>query len=187
MPNLDSEPGNEAPSAPAADDAWKVFGAVNDWIRHADNKVGVTLAASGAVGVMLYNLVRALPPDVSGCAYLAPVLCGLALALAVVLCATALNPRIDPSDSVENPSTLATPSHLYFGDISTRWKREPYVRELADLVADPSRLIRELASQTHVNAHIAAQKMAATKRAVFALSVAVVALSVTAVVVVLHS
>lgn len=168
------------------DDAWKVFGLVNDWIRHADTKVGVTLATSGAVGVMLYNLVKALPRDVSGCAYIAPALCAALLVLTVMFCTFALNPRIRPADSVADPATLATPNHLYFGAISARWKREQYIAEFAELMTDPDALVQEVASQVHVNAQIASEKMTATARAIWTLSIAVAALAVTAVVVLFH-
>lgn len=168
------------------DDAWKVFGLVNDWIRHADTKVGVTLATSGAVGVMLYNLVKALPRDVSVCAYIAPVVCAVLLVLTVIFCTFALNPRIHSADSVANPATLTTPNHLYFGAISAQWKREQYIAEFVDLMTDPDALVQEVASQVHVNAQIASDKMRATVRAVWTLSLAVAALAVTAIVVLFH-
>ncbi|MDI9909369.1 Pycsar system effector family protein [Rhodococcus sp. IEGM 1406] len=177
--------GKEDAGRTATDDAWKVFSLVNDWIRHADNKVGVTLAASAAVGVMLYNLVRALPRGVSGCTYIAPAVCGVLLVLTVVFCTFALNPRIKAADSVDDPRTLTTPNHLYFGTIVT-WSREKYVAEFVELTADPEALAREIAGQVHVNAKIATEKMTATKRAVYALSSAVAALAVTAVVVIFH-
>jgi len=170
---------------PGSDDAWKEFNLVNDWIRHADNKVGVTLAASGAVGVMLYNLVRALPKDVSGCAYIAPVACGVLLIFTVVFCTFALNPRVKATDSVDDPSTLTKRDHLYFGSVAT-WSREKYVEEFVNLVSNSDALLREISVQIHVNAKIATDKMAATKRAVYALSGGVAALAVTAVVVIVH-
>ncbi|KQU38026.1 hypothetical protein ASG64_19250 [Rhodococcus sp. Leaf247] len=136
--------------------------------------------------MMLYNLVNALSKHGSGCAYIAPLGCALLLLLTVFFCASALNPRINPADSVADPETLKVPSHLYFGVISTHWKREQYVREFNELMVNPDALVREIASQVHVNAQIASDKMAATKRAIWMLTSAVGALAVTALVVLIQ-
>lgn len=180
-----TEPATDKPQT-GTDDAWKVFSLVNDWIRHSDTKVGVTLATSGAVGVMLYNLVRELPQGVSGCAYIAPVACAIPLVLTVMFCTFALNPRIRAADSVADPATLKAPNHLYFGAISAQWKRERYIDDFVDLMADPDALVKEVASQVHVNAQIASEKMEATKRAIWTLSIAVAGLAATAIVVLVH-
>src|SRR5262245_9128545 len=39
-----------------ADAAWRTLSLVNDWVRHAEAKASLTLAADGVVGTLLYNL-----------------------------------------------------------------------------------------------------------------------------------
>lgn len=153
---------------------------MNEWIRHADNKVGLTLAASGAVGVMLYNLVRALPECVSWWVYITPGVCAALLVLTVYFCTFALNPRTKAGDSVDDKATLSEPNLIFFGAIDSSWTREKYIHEIAGLTADRPKIIREVAAQIHVNAYIASKKFASTKRAVWALSLAVAALACTA-------
>ena len=45
-------------SEPNPDHAWKLLGLVNEWIRHSDAKAGVTLAFTGVLGAMAFNLAK---------------------------------------------------------------------------------------------------------------------------------
>ncbi|WP_236724935.1 hypothetical protein [Mycobacterium avium] len=51
----------------SAEDAWRVFLAINDWIKHADAKIAGTLAAAGVIAGVLYNVASGLehPPIVT--------------------------------------------------------------------------------------------------------------------------
>lgn len=51
------------PAQVSADQGWKLLSTVNEWIRFADAKAGAVLAFAGAMGTMLYNLVKDAVPD----------------------------------------------------------------------------------------------------------------------------
>ncbi len=51
---------------PDPDQAWRALSLVNDWVKHAEVKLGVVLTATGVSGGILFNLakdrrMRALP------------------------------------------------------------------------------------------------------------------------------
>ena len=78
---------------PEPDQAWKALGLVNDWIKHADAKVGATLGFSGVVAVLLYNLVKT-EDDPGWILSVVTVLCAVALVAGGGSAALALMPRL---------------------------------------------------------------------------------------------
>lgn len=139
---------------PEPDHAWKALSLVNDWIRHSDAKAGVTLAFVGALGAMLFNLLRdstVRNPGfdivvVAGCCF---------LLLTAVLCALTLTPRVNDRDAV--PEAI---NRLFFKSISKNFHgdRPGYAEVLSTLTSDPQELVKDLAHQIHANARIATVK-----------------------------
>jgi putative ubiquitin-RnfH superfamily antitoxin RatB of RatAB toxin-antitoxin module len=183
---------NLAPEAPPEvgptsepDQAWKALGLVNDWIKHAEAKVGATLAASGAVGVMLYNLVK----DENAPGFwlsAAAVACTVAIIGAGGSATLALIPRLsivrvakerkiqkaikggsdEPTQIVEDPVNL-----LFFSNIARHYKDDSpsYIEVLRSMTADPEELTRQIAHQVHANATVAHRKFAWANRAIMSL------------------
>jgi hypothetical protein len=177
-------PGKPSEVGPAAepDQAWKALSLVNDWIKHAEAKVGATLAASGAAGVMLYNLVKDKNSP------------GFWLSVTVVACAAtiigaglsatlALIPRLsiariarvrkkrDINTAVndnlahvsEDPVNL-----LFFSNIAQHYSDDgpSYIEVLRSMTADPEKLTRQIAHQVHANATVAHRKFTWANRAI---------------------
>ena len=87
------EPPIVTENGPEPDQAWKALSLVNDWIKHADAKVGATLAVSGVVAIMLYNLVKS-QHEPGFWLSIFTVLCAVAVAAAGGSAALALMPRV---------------------------------------------------------------------------------------------
>lgn len=163
------------------DAAWRTLGLMNDWIKHADAKAGITLAATGAGAVLLFNLTEAIPPSTCWY-YFAPSALATVLLLGAAYCCTkALIPRTKPTDSVVSSRTLKPRNPLFYGDIAGKWKREPYVRLWAKLAKDDATLVAHIGAQIHVNADIASIKFEWTNRAVRVLASAAGSLALVAV------
>lgn len=153
---------SDEPPAPNPDHAWKLLTLVNEWIRHSDTKAGATLAFTGVLGTMLFNLVRiptarSLPFDlivVAGCCF---------LLLTAALCAMTLTPRVDDSDA--DPGAI---NRLFFDSISRNFRgdRPRYTEVLSTLTSDPYELVKDLAHQVHANAKIATLKAKFAKWAI---------------------
>ncbi|MBZ4487418.1 DUF5706 domain-containing protein [Microbacterium sp. cx-55] len=136
------------------DHAWKALGLVNEWIRHADAKAGVTLAFTGVLAAMLFNLVK----DFESRTVWSDAVVVAACVLLVVtggLCAWTLTPRVRDKDA----SNLAI-NRLFYASISKNFKgdRHRYVDVLHTLTADSDELTRDIAHQVHANAEIATTK-----------------------------
>ncbi|MGD8150433.1 Pycsar system effector family protein [Ornithinimicrobium sp. Y1694] len=147
-----------APTAPGAavtaEQAWKLLSMVNEWIRFADAKAGATLAFSGVMGTLLYNLVKDLHQRTTWLDVTVVLTCTL-LFLAVLLAGWTIAPRMKGKDVV--PDTI---NNLYFASIAANYKgnRLAYREELGRLSTDSQALVEELADQIHVNATIATAK-----------------------------
>lgn len=152
----------DAVAQPNPDHAWKTLSLVNEWIRHSDAKAGVTLAFTGVLSNMVFNMVkdfdrRSIPFDA-----LVVLACAL-LALTAALCGWTLTPRVNDRDA--DPVAI---NRLYFGSISHHFKgmRPQYSDVLCTLTADPPELIKDLAAQIHANARIATVKAKSAKWAI---------------------
>lgn len=151
-----------ADAGPDPDHAWKTLGLVNEWIRHSDAKAGVTLAFTGFLATMIFNLVNDFDRRSTIFDVLVVIACAL-LVLTAGLCGWTLTPRVKDGDAEPVSINL-----LYFGSISRHFKgkRPQYGEVLSTLTADPSELIKDLAAQIHANAKIATTKARFAKWAI---------------------
>lgn len=168
---------DRATSGPDPDQAWKVLALVNEWIRHSDAKAGVTLAFTGVLGTMTFNLARDFESRSPTFDALVVVACAL-LVLTGGLCGWTLTPRVNDKGADRDAI-----NRLFFASISRNFKgkREEYADVLHTLTADPVQLTRDLAHQIHANARIATIKAEFAKwamRSAFAAGVTVAALAI---------
>ncbi|MGW2614683.1 Pycsar system effector family protein [Streptomyces sp. NPDC001500] len=135
------------------DQAWKALSLVVDWIRHAEAKAAATLASSGVVATILYNLVKEQSNPPFSVAFTA-VACGSLVSVAATCAGIALRPRLR---SKEEPT-----STLYYHHIARKYTRGQgsglYIESLKSLTADSDQLVAEIASQVWANAHVARDK-----------------------------
>lgn len=168
----------ELAPAPNPDHAWKALSLMNEWIRHSDAKAGVTLAFTGVLATMAFNLVKDFHHRSPGFDVLIVAACAL-LATTAALCGWTLTPRVNDRDA--DPEAM---NRLYFASISHhyRGKRPHYGQVLSTLTADAAELTQELADQIHANAKIATVKAACAKwaiRSAFASGAVVATLAIT--------
>lgn len=141
---------------------------VNDWIRFADAKAGATLGFSGAMGTLLFNVVKDLR-HVNALLDTTVVITCVLLFAAVLLAGWTIAPRTRDADVV--PDTI---SRLFFASIAKHYKgqRLAYRDEMKRLSTDTEALLVELADQIHANASIATRK---NKRIAWAIRAALAA------------
>lgn len=161
-----------------ADHAWKLLSLVNEWIRHADAKATATLAFTGALGALLYNLVKKQTDAGVAFNIFAVVTC-IALGLALLFCGLTLTPRVKDNDQDADPDTI---NRVFFGSITKHYdgQRPAYRDVVRTLTEDPHELIRDLADQIHTNARIATTKNRHVQWAIRSLLAAAVCLAVVA-------
>jgi len=185
---------------PDPDQAWKALSLVNDWVKHAEAKVGATLATTGVVGVMLYNLVKAQNTPGPLLSVFA-VVCAVAVFLAGCSAALALMPRLTIVSRIERlkairrdrkaPTDESTESPedpvnvLFFSNIAKAYDKDSpsYIEVLRALTSDREQLTRQIAHQVHANATVAHRKFTWADRAIKLLVLALIALSAVAVIV----
>jgi hypothetical protein len=168
----------ETPPSPNPDQAWKLLSLVNEWIRHSDAKAGVTLAFTGALGAMTFNLASGFETRTLLFDVVVVVACVL-LTVTAGLCGWTLTPRVNDKDA--DPESI---NRLFFASISHHFKgeRPRYSEVLSTLTADPHELIKDLADQIHSNAGIATLKAKYAKwaiRSALATGLAVAILAIT--------
>lgn len=196
-PGKEVASGAEIGSDADPDQAWKSLGLVNDWIKHADAKVGATLAASGVTAVMLYNLVKGEHHPGFWLSLFA-IFCGVSVVLAGASAALALIPRLKIETRLARRQALreantsgaapvAIPKDdpvnlLFFTNIAKQYDGDgpSYVEVLSALTADRQRLTRQIAHQVHANATVAHRKFTWADRAIKFLIAAVAALGIVA-------
>ncbi|MCU0277319.1 MAG: DUF5706 domain-containing protein [Candidatus Nanopelagicales bacterium] len=151
---------------PDTDQAWKSLSLVNDWVKHAEAKLGVTLAATGVSGGLLFNLVKDRG-DTTWAFNVAAAVCCVAVFVAGVCAMIGLYPvvrlRQRTADEAINP--------LFFHDIATAYKGDApsYSAVLHTLTTNPDDLVRHLSQQVHANATVAQRKYRWANRAIRAL------------------
>lgn len=157
------------------DQAWKMLGLVNDWIKHAETKAAGTVAASGISAGVLYNLLKGVSTPGRWIEVPAAV-CGVFIAIAGLSAAWALRPRLWAR---EEPT-----SNLYFDHIARRHRRksgvDEYDKTVRALSAEDAALVGEIAGQIWANAHVARAKYRWASIGLTAVLVALAALAVTA-------
>ncbi|MFI7419960.1 Pycsar system effector family protein [Nonomuraea sp. NPDC049684] len=166
------------PAEPGAEHAWKALTLVVDLVKHAETKAGLTLAAAGAVGGLVYTLIRSVPR--TGAAFgLAAAACAVCVLAAAFAAALALIPRVrsEPTNA------------LHYHHVATRFGARPetYMGELSGLVARPEELVPALAHQVWANARVARKKYRWAGLALGALLAGLAMLTVTAVIAVVQN
>jgi hypothetical protein len=164
--------------APNPDQAWKTLDLVNDWIKHADAKIAVTLAATAASGVMLFNLAKGASRH--GHWFVALVtLTALGLGFTALCAFTAIVPRVT---LVKKKQPEKFDNLLFYRHIANgyRNKANAYALALGSLTMDRQSLTQQIAEQVHANSIVADRKYKWADRALRALAVGVVLLTVTA-------
>lgn len=185
----DRDEGRPAPPAsdhgalPSPDHAWKLLSLINEWIRHADAKATVTLAFTGAIGTLLFNMVKDLATTSVWTDVTVVATCFF-LVCAGVMCGLTLVPRTkaaegDPAEEEINRLFFAHIAKHYNGD------RVQYRDVLGTLTTDAVSLTHDLADQVHANARIATVKNKYAQKAITAVLAAGLSLALVAVTVAL--
>lgn len=164
---------------PDPDQAWKALSLVNDWIRHAESKVGVVLALGSIAAGILYNMVKN-QSDAGMILSVVAVICAVCIAGIAGCAAIALIPRKKPQRSAEEVT-----NPLFFGDIASKYYGDglSYEAVLHALTGNATELTKHIAHQIHANAIVAHAKFTWTNRAIYALFGALATLAVVAVIV----
>lgn len=168
---------------PDPDQAWKALALVNDWVKHAETKLGVTLAATGVSGGVLFNLVKDRTAT-GGIFNVVAVVCAAAVFVAGICAMVGLYPRVGlrrkTVDDAVNP--------LFFHDVARAYKGNApsYSAVLHTLTTNPNDLVRHLGQQIHANATVAQRKYRWANRAIRALLVDLLMLGALAVVIALN-
>ncbi len=149
-----------SPVTPSAEDAWAALLLVNDWIKHAEAKLGVVLALVGVLAAGLIALVTVV--EIPSGLLLTFALIAALLITASAVCATiGLLPkfRAQKDGSDLNP--------LFYADVAKHFaEREPvYVQNFKALLADHDALVFQLARQVWANSAVAARKYRWANRA----------------------
>lgn len=170
---------NNWPTEPEPDQAWKALSLVNDWIRHGDAKIGVTLAVTGATGVMLFNLVDdARDPNCWIKSF--GVLAAIALFLAAASAVIGLVPQVKIGRRREPE---AYTNLLFYRHIARGWRGKPadFVRELGSLTFNKQELTKHIGEQVHANANVARRKFEWADRAIKLLASGLLFVALTAI------
>jgi hypothetical protein len=146
--------------------AWKALSLVNDWVKHAETKLGVTLAAAAATGTVLFNLVKD-HSHTSAAFDVTAVVCCASLLVAGACAMIGLYPVVRLGRGVTNDAV----NPLFFHDIARAYKGDApsYGSVLHTLTTNPDDLIRHLGQQIYANATVAQRKYSWANRAIRAL------------------
>jgi pycsar effector protein len=165
------------PTSPDPEQAWKALALVNDWLKHAEAKLGVALTATAASGTVLYNLVKGRG-DANTVFDAVAVVCAVSVVAAGACSMIGLYPRVKLHQRV----TDDTVNPLFFHDVARAYKGDApsYSAVLHTLTTNPDDLIRHLGQQIHANATVAQRKYRWANRAVRALILGLLAIAVLA-------
>lgn len=165
---------------PGAEDAWKALSLMVDLIKHAETKAGLTLAAAGATGGVVYTLIRSMPEMSATLGTVAGTSAVLVLS-AAAFAGLALVPR---RRSGPEPINL-----LYYLHVGAAYggRSDTYADELTTLIRNPDALVAAIAQQVWSNALVAKQKYRWAGLALNALLGALTALAITAAISVLQN
>lgn len=158
-----------APETPPTEDdvplephtVWSVFVNVNEWVKHAETKLGVVLAFLGVLAAGLITLVIEVGrPSI-------PMLWIEALTGAfLLLAAGAATLGLLPQFAHERDESKANP--LYYGDVHRHLGgQEDYADHLRATLRDEDRVVNELARQIVANSAVAVRKYTWANRAIF--------------------
>jgi hypothetical protein len=166
------------PKEPDPDHAWKALSLVNDWIRHADAKIGVTLAATGVAGATLFNLMKDAA-DPSCWLKATAALCAAALLWTAACAVIGLVPQVKIGKR-RDPESYT--NLLFYRHIAGGWEGKPaaFVFALGSLIIDKQELTKHIGEQVHANASVARRKYVWADRAIRGLAVGLLLLAITA-------
>lgn len=165
--------GDEVPPKADPDQAWRVLGLVNDWLKHAEGKAAGALTAAGVVGGVLFTLVGD-KKDLGWIPALAAVICAGAVLVAGICAGVSLWPRLKANEPPTSP--------IYFDHIAREHADVATYRDTLHLLSsNTSEITRELAVQVWANAHLAHKKYRWAGLAIVALIVSLGALAVVAI------
>jgi hypothetical protein len=154
----------ETPREISPDHAWKVLTVTNEWIRHADTKIGVTLAFVGATAGITYNIATRITtwtlPAVLALSFTA-----ILLFAAATQCWLALFPRIGNGPNSPHPTASGS---IFFGSIAKSYSEDAgeFRHRMALLTADTGALVDQIADQIGTNSVIAITKFTHSQRAI---------------------
>lgn len=157
-------PPGASPSAPdAATDtgAWNVLTNVNEWVKHAETKLGVVLAFLGVLAAGLITLVLEVGRG-STLLLVLEAVSGLLLLLAAGCASLGLLPQYshEPDHAKLNP--------LYYGDVRRHFADKPdeYAGHLRAALDNPQVITDHLARQIVANSGVAVRKYTWANRAI---------------------
>ncbi|GAB1817683.1 Pycsar system effector family protein [Herbidospora sp. RD11066] len=157
------------PVPPLGEDAWRALTLVIDWIKHAESKAGLTLAAAGAIGGILYALING-EKNASVGFVVAVIVTTVLLLISVACSAMVLRPR---TRATADPSSL-----LFYRHVAARYGKRPdaFTDDFGALIRDPDALLREVATQVWTNSLVADSKYRWSSRSVVFLLLSLLAL-----------
>ncbi|MFL0580874.1 Pycsar system effector family protein [Dietzia sp. 179-F 9C3 NHS] len=135
---------------------------VNEWVKHAETKLGVVLAFLGVLAAGLITLVIEVGRG-SALMLLLEGLSGLLLLLAAGCASLGLLPQF------AHESNHAKLNPLYYGDIRKHFagKHEEYAAHLREALSSPPAFTDHLARQIVANSEVAVRKYTWANRAIF--------------------
>lgn len=147
--------------APSSGDAWNVLTNVNEWVKHAEAKLGVILAFLGVLAAGLISLVievgrgSVIMMALEGAS-------GGALLLAIGCASLGLLPQFD------HEADEARLNPLFYGDVRQYFATKPddYTARLSAALSDPETITAHLARQIVANSGVAVRKYTWANRAV---------------------
>lgn len=172
-PNVEAVTHDEA--LKNADDAWALLSLVNEWVKHAEAKLGVVLAF---VGVMAAGLI-AIASDTARptqTVMIMELITALLILSSAVLAALGLLPRFkgQPEAARMNP--------LFYGDVAKHFKNRPdeYLTHLSEVLQSRNELAQQIIRQVFANSSVAHAKYVWANRAILVGALGLVALFVLA-------
>jgi hypothetical protein len=162
---------------PDPDQAWKALTLVNDWVKHAETKLGLSLTAAGVSSGVLFNLVKGHSHP--SCFFaIAATICALTLFVGGGCAMIGLFPIVRLRGRTEDDA--ANP--LFFHDIARAYEGDSpsYSAVLHTLTTNKNDLVEHLGQQIHANATVAQRKYRWANRAIRVLLFGLIALGTVA-------
>lgn len=142
-------------------EAWSVLTNVNEWVKHAETKLGVVLAFLGVLAAGLITLAIEVGRGSTTMIVLESV-SGLLLLVAAGCASLGLLPQFahEPDEAKLNP--------LYYGDVRQHFVGKPdeYGAYLRAALSDPKAVTDHIARQIVANSEVAVRKYTWSNRAI---------------------
>lgn len=142
-------------------EAWSVLSNVNEWVKHAETKLGVVLAFLGVLAAGLITLVI----EVGRPSLLMAIFEGVAGAL-LLLGMGCASMGLLPQYEHESDESKMNP--LYYGDVRRHFvaKPEEYAAHLKTALSGPQAITEHVARQIVANSKVAVRKYTWANRAI---------------------